>query len=84
MLRCMNKRLHVWGTLRNIIWAILGVLGYLLRLLWLILLPKAVLAAKLLAAESQLVACVDAVDRKKVPKPRYTLAFRLLWIALSK
>ena len=40
--------------------------------------------AKLLAAESQLAACVDAIHRKKAPKPRFGLSFRLLWIALSK
>ncbi len=46
--------------------------------------PKAVLAAKLLAAESQLAACVDAVNRRKAPKPRFGQAFRLLWVMLSK
>ena len=45
-------------------------LGCLLRFAWLMLLPKAVLVAKLLAAESQLVACVYAVNRRKAPGPR--------------
>ena len=62
---------------------LIGVLGWLLRFARLMLAPKAVLAAKLLAAESQLVACTDAIERKNAPKPRFTLSFRLLWIALS-
>ena len=37
-----------------------------------------------MATQSQLAACVDAVNRKKAPKPRFTISFRLLWIALSK
>ena len=40
-------------------------LGCLLRIAWLMLLPKAVLLTKLLAAEGQLATCVDAVKRKK-------------------
>jgi len=42
-------------------------------------LPKAVLTAKLLAAETQLMACVDAVNQKKAPRPRFSQPFRLLW-----
>jgi hypothetical protein len=55
-----------------------------LRFVWLLLLPTAVLAAKLSATQSQLAACVDAVNRKKAPRPKFTISFRLLWIVLSK
>jgi hypothetical protein len=68
---------------RNVACGILGVRCLVLRFVWLSLLPKAVLAAKLMATQSQLAACVDAVNRKKAPKPRFTISFRLLWIALS-
>ena len=59
-------------------------LGCLLRFARLMFLPKAVLVAKLLAVESQLVACVDAVNQRKAPGPRFTLSFRLLWITLLR
>ena len=58
--------------------------GYGLRFLWALMSPKAVLAARLLAAESQLVVCTDHIRHKKAPRPRFTKAFRLLWVVLSK
>ena len=58
--------------------------GYGLRFLWAMLSPKAVLAAKLLAAESQLAACKNRIDQKKAPRPRFTAAFRFPWVLLSK
>ena len=51
-------------------------LGWLVRFARLMLVPKAVLAAKLLAAESQPVACIDAIERKGAPKPRLHSANR--------
>ncbi len=80
----MSKRVDVLSSARNVLAGVFGVLGCVLRFGWMLLQPKAVLAAKLLAAESQLAACVDAVNRKKAPRPRLTLSFRVLWIALSK
>ena len=46
-------------------------------------LPKAALAARLLAAESQLAACTFAIHQRKQQRPRFTQAFRLLWVILS-
>jgi len=80
----MRRRVDIRGTFRSVIGGIFGVTGYALRFFWLMLIPKASLAAKLLATESQLAACVDAVERKKAPRPRFTVAFRLLWVALRK
>ena len=80
----MNTMIDV---LRNCSDAILSVcqgLRYAGSYVWLLLQPKAVLAAKLLAAESQLAACVDAVNRRKAPKPRFGQAFRLLWVMIPK
>ena len=59
-------------------------LRYVGIFLWALLFPKAVLAARLLAAESQLATCRERIRDKKDPRPRFTPAFRLLWIVLSK
>ena len=62
--------------------------GQLLRyvgvFLWALLCPKAVLAARLLAVESPLARCREQIKQKKAPRPRFTPAFRLLWVVLSK
>ena len=84
MLFHMRRRIHILGSACNIIRGPIGVLGWPLRSARPMLVPKAVLAGKLFAAESQLAACANAIDRKKAPKPRFTLTFRLLWIVLSK
>ena len=83
-MRHTGGRIDLLGSVRNVLGGLFGMLGYVFRFAWLMLVPKAVPVAKLLAAQSQLSACVDAVNRKKAPKPRFTLSFRLLWIALSK
>ena len=48
-----------------------------------LLIPKAALAARLLAAESQLAVYTLRIHQKKDPHPRFTPAFRLLWVLLS-
>ena len=57
---------------------------YALFFLRAMLYPKAVLAARLLAAESQLATCKHGIDSKKQSRPRFTPGFRLLWVVLSK
>jgi putative transposase len=42
------------------------------------------LAAEIVALRSQVAACRDRVDRKQAPKPRFTAAFRILWVLLSR
>ncbi len=59
-------------------------LRYALVFVWAIFCPKAVLAARLLAAESQLAVCKQRILEKKDPRPRFTASFRLLWVLLSK
>ena len=44
----------------------------------------AVLAARLRAAESQRARCRERIEEKKDPRPRFTPAFRLLWVLLSE
>ncbi|HUU19880.1 MAG TPA: hypothetical protein VMW72_22200, partial [Sedimentisphaerales bacterium] len=50
---------------------------YAVILLWSIFSPKAVMAAKLLAVESQLAVCKQQIASKKHPRPRFTAGFRL-------
>lgn len=57
---------------------------YLCRFLLALLLPKALLEARLLAAESQLAVSMEHFSRKKKPRPRFSAAFRILWVVLSK
>ena len=57
---------------------------YALTFLRAMLSPKAVLAARLLAAESQLAACKHGITSIKQPRPRFTPGFRLVWVVLSK
>ncbi|MCZ6691926.1 MAG: hypothetical protein O7H41_20250 [Planctomycetota bacterium] len=57
---------------------------YLIIFLFGICQPKLVLMAKVLALQSQLVACKDRIDRKKLPRPRFVPAFRILWVVLSE
>jgi transposase InsO family protein len=60
------------------------VLRYFGSFLWLLLQPKAVLAANILALQSQLAACKHAIEAGKAPPPRFHQAFRILWVVLSK
>ena len=60
------------------------ILRYMVAFLLALVQPKAVLAAKLLAVQSQLVVCRHRIDQKKDPRPRFTPGFRLLWVVLSK
>jgi len=48
----MNYRIGLLGSVRNLASLIWGVMSCLLRFLWLMATPKAVLAAKVLALQS--------------------------------
>ena len=75
----MSNKIDLLGSIKNMMSFCFGVICYLGRFLLLLITPKAVLAAKVLALQSQLVSCVDSVNRKKAPKPRFSHAFRFLW-----
>ena len=45
---------------------------------------RATLAARVLAAESQLASCKHRIVEENRPRPRFTRAFRLLWVLLSR
>ena len=79
------------NTLRNLFWGLGRVLNcageifrYLRIFLWAMFSPKAALATRLLAVESQLAVCKLRIQQKKDPRPRFTPGFRILWVILSK
>jgi len=57
---------------------------YLVCFCWALLQPKAVLAARILALQSQPAVCKHRVDAGKALPPRFNQAFRILWVILSK
>ena len=77
----------VFDLFRNL-WKAMGcigeLLGYLLRFFSVFFQSRASLAARLVAAESQLGMCKRRIDQKSQPKPRFTAGFRLLWVVLSR
>ncbi len=68
----------------RLVFSITQLLGYARILIWAMICPRVELAARLLAAESQLAECKRRIIQRQAPKPRFTNSFRLLWVALSK
>jgi hypothetical protein len=58
-------------------------LTYIGTFIWALVTPRTILAARLLASESQLAMQKLRIQQKKDPRPRFTPAFRLLWVTLS-
>jgi len=63
---------------------LLQLVGYLLRFCWALLLPRAVMAAQLLAIQSQLAAELDRASGGRKRHCQFSPAFRILWVVLSK
>jgi len=80
----MNVIRSLLMNIRRVLGGVGEVVRYALMFVWSIFCPKAVLAARLLAAESQLAACKYGIATKKRPRPRFTPGFRLLWVVLSR
>ena len=59
-------------------------LKYAVTFLLALVQPRAVLAARLLAEQSQLAVCKHRIQERKDPRPRFTAGFRVLWVVLSK
>ena len=59
------------------------VISYIRTFLWAFLSTRAKVAARLLAAESQLAIHKHRIQQRKEPKPRFSEAFRFLWVCLS-
>jgi hypothetical protein len=77
--------------IQDIIWHLYGaflfirqVIGYSLFFIVALLSPRAKLAARLLAAESQLAIYNHRISQKKEPRPSFSPAFRFLWAMLTR
>jgi len=80
----MNSVLNLFKNLWNALGCAGELLGYLLRFVSMFFQNHASLAARLLAAESQLGMGKRRMEQKGAPRPRFTAGFRLLWVVLSK
>jgi len=80
----MNAIRSLLINVRHVLAGAGEVVRYALIFLWAIFCPKAVLAGRLLAAESQLAVCKQQIASKKRARPRFTPGFRMLWVVLSK
>jgi len=63
---------------------IFEIIGYGWSFVWALICPRAKLAARLLAAESQLAVCQYHLLQRKNRRLRFSSGFRLLWVVLSK
>lgn len=80
----MKTVLTLLNCVTSVACAAAGLMRYAGMFLLALLPPKAALAARVVALQSQLSACRGGVDQKMAPRPRFTQAFRLLWVILSK
>jgi len=80
----MNIRNHLFPPILRTISTLREAAGYVCTCLWALFSPRATLAARVLAAESQLAMCKRRIEEKNQPRPRFTRAFRLLWVVLSR
>jgi transposase InsO family protein len=80
----MNALSDIFRNSRNALSCAWQVLRHLGSFIWLLLQQKAVLAANILALQSQLAVCKHRIDAGKAPRPRFNQAFRILWVILSK
>ncbi len=58
--------------------------GYIYTFVLALISSRVTLAARVLAAESQLAECKRRIEKKDQPRPRFALAFKLLWVFLSR
>lgn len=80
----MNARSDIFRNCGNALSCARQVLRYLGGFFCLLLRPKAVLAARILALQSQLAVWKHRIDFGKAPRPHFSQAFRILWLILSK
>ena len=80
----MNRLEDLLWNAGQVVRTMCQLLRYAFTFLLALLQPKIVLAARLLAAESQLAICKHRVHQKKDLRPRFTPGFRCLWVILSK
>ena len=80
----MNTGFDLFRNLWTAMGCVVELLGYFLRFVSVFFRSRTLLAARLLAAESQLGMCKRRIEQKTQPKPRFTAGFRFLWVVLSK
>ena len=80
----MDTVIGLFRDLCNALGCVGELLGYLLRFVSVFFRSRTSLAARLLAAESQLGMCKRRIEQKQHPKPRFSRGFRILWVVLSK
>lgn len=80
----MNALGDIFRNMANAFSCAWQVLRYLGGFCWAMLQPKAVLAARILALQSQLAVCKHRIEAGKAPPPRFNQAFRILWVVLAK
>jgi putative transposase len=80
----MNTIKNLLINLCNLLVCACELFRYALIFLLALFSPKAVLAVRLLAVESQLAACKHQIGQRKRRRPRFTASFHLLWVLLSK
>ncbi|MCJ7751241.1 MAG: integrase core domain-containing protein [Armatimonadetes bacterium] len=68
----------------NCLGVLLQLLRYLLRFCWALVLPRAVMAAQLLAIQSQLAVELNRSSGRRKRHRQFSPAFRILWVMLSK
>jgi hypothetical protein len=72
-------------TVGYVLGAVWELARYALRFCWALLLPRALLAARVLAAESQLAVALNHTGVSgKHRRHQFTPAFRIVWVVLSK
>jgi hypothetical protein len=85
---CYQGRMKTVFHLSRNLWSAPGyigeMLGYFLRFVSMFFRTRASLAARLLAAESQLAVYKRRAEQKDHARLRFTAGFRLLWVVLSK
>jgi len=80
----MNTIIDLLRNLWNLLACVGELLGYILRFASVFFQTRASLAARLVAAESQLSIRKRRVEQKGSPRFRFTAGFRVLWVVLSK
>ena len=80
----MKTYQRLYRNLRDFLFFLQQLLVYAVTFVWALACSRAVLAARLLAVESQLISCRERIQPKQAPRPQFTPAFRLLWMILSK
>ena len=80
----MRKILYLFKIIVGLASDLSQVVGYICTFLSALFCSRVTLATRVLAAESQLAACKRRIEKKDRPRPRFTQAFRLLWVLLSK